>query len=223
MKCWNLGKLEELRNNNNNNLFRNSPLFFALFSHFCVEIRSTIFCLHRIFKIWNTAGRWRSLLLTGGSVMAPIALAPKNCQILIWIFLVGYFFLLLFLLLPFTSSRQSLRLPLLSKRQNGQQQENEAELLVIRRPGCGWMRTPAAELSEQPQKGNSGSIVCLFFSFFVWRSFCSGLASAKLRWVVDNSSLRATWTATNRQAKSLVIIKTFRRNASESRRLCVFD
>jgi hypothetical protein len=44
-----------------------------------------------------------------------------------------------------------------------------------------------------------------------------------LRWVVDNSSLRATWTATNRQAKSLVIIKTFRRNASESRRLCVFD
>jgi hypothetical protein len=52
---------------------------------------------------------------------------------------------------------------LLSKRQNGQQQENEAELLVIRRPGCGWMRRPAAELSEQPQKGNSGSIVCLFF------------------------------------------------------------
>ncbi|EFX88911.1 hypothetical protein DAPPUDRAFT_234093 [Daphnia pulex] len=54
--------------------------------------------------------------------------------------------------------RQSFLSPLLSKRQNGQQQENEAELLVIRRPGCGWMRRPAAELSEQPQKGNSRSI-----------------------------------------------------------------
>ena len=49
-------------------------------------------------------------------------------------------FLSFFCWLRITSSRQSVLLPLLSKRQNGQ--ESEAELLVIRRPGCGWMKKP---------------------------------------------------------------------------------
>jgi hypothetical protein len=51
-----------------------------------------------------------------------------------------FFPLIFFCWLRITSSRQSLLLPLLSKHQNGQ--ESEAELLVIRRPGCGWMKKP---------------------------------------------------------------------------------